>query len=62
MKILFLTAIILTAAVVYGKNTKEKPNIEPCQIRVPPSKFEEFVKKHVLGESFDRTDKEKWGK
>lgn len=62
MKILFITAIILSVAAVHGEQIADEPNAEPCQMRVSPLDFENFVKKHVITESFDRADRERWGK
>lgn len=62
MKILFL-GVMVTIAVVRGEQTAgEAPNIQPCQVRASPGQFDEFVRKHVLLEDFDKKDKVEWGR
>lgn len=62
MNILFLTAVILTAALVQGGHTAEKTfsMIEPCKNSAKMKKYTEFVQRHILKENFARDDLRSW--
>lgn len=73
MNITVLAAIVLAAALVNGgvgpfwstsrwSDNVEGPQstIQPCQQRSSRDKFKDFVSKHVLTKSFNRTDLKKW--
>lgn len=62
MNILALTAIILSAAVVHGKQTAEKTHLMnlPCTDDSKKGANETFVKRHVLREKFERTNEMEW--
>lgn len=37
-------------------------NLQPCQEKSGKSRYNEFVHRHILQETFNRTDTEAWGR
>lgn len=65
MQILFLTAIILTVAVVHGEQTAEEAlqMVQPCRNPARSNnQYNTFVNRHILRQNFNRQSYESWAK